>query len=76
MQKNVEDRNQITHFFFVKETSRTFLKSNYEVFIMNCIYKTNRYKIFLLIINDQISLHINFYVVFCFMMIETYSDYF
>ncbi len=37
-----DDRNQITHLFFVKATFQDFLKINYEVLIMNCIYKINR----------------------------------
>ena len=75
MQKNEEDRNQITHLFFVKGSSRTFLKSNYEVLIMDCTYKTNRYKMPLLIISGQTALHTNFYVAFCFMASETKFDY-
>ena len=42
---------------------------------MNVIYKTNRYKISLLIIIDVICLSIIFYVAFYFMKRENYSDY-
>jgi hypothetical protein len=42
---------------------------------MNCIYKTNKYKMFLFIISDQIALHKNFYVVFCFVTKEKQNDY-
>ena len=51
------------------------LLKNFEVLIMNCIYKTNKYKMFLLIIIDVISLNIIFYVEFCFMKDENFSDY-
>ncbi len=44
--------NQITHLFFFKESSQKILKVNYEVLIMNCIYKTNKYKMLLMIIFD------------------------
>jgi hypothetical protein len=37
-----DDRNQITHLFFVKETSQEVLKRNYEILMMNCTYKINR----------------------------------
>jgi hypothetical protein len=50
MQKDVETR--IVHFFFVKSISKILLKTNYEVLIMNCTYKTNRYKMSLLIISE------------------------
>jgi hypothetical protein len=75
MRKNKDDRNQITHLFFVKESSRSFLQFNYEMLIMNCIYKTNRFKMFFLIISDQTTLHTNFYVAFCFIMTKTSLDY-
>ncbi len=68
-------RNQINHFFFSKKSSQFILKANYEVLVMNCIYKTNKYKMSLFIISDQIALHKNFYVVFCFMTKEKQNDY-
>jgi hypothetical protein len=70
-----DDQSQITHLFFVKRTSQEVLKRNYEVLVMNCIYKINKYKMSLLIICDQTKLHINFYVVFCFMIKKKMSNY-
>ncbi len=67
--------NQVIHFFFAKKSSQSILKINYEVFIMNCIYKINRYKMSLMIIFDQIVLHKTFYVVFCFMTKKKQNDY-
>ena len=68
-------RNQITHLFFVRGTSQTLLKVNHEVLVMDCTYKTNRYKLPLLIISGQTALHTNFYVAFCFMAKEKQVDY-
>jgi hypothetical protein len=51
------------------------LKTNYEVLVMNCIYKINRYKFSLFIISEQTTLHSNFYAAFCFMKNETIVDY-
>jgi hypothetical protein len=73
MQK--DDENHITHLFFVKETSEIVLKINYKILIMNCIYKINRYKLSFLIINEQIAMHIIFYLTFCFMQREIIADY-
>ena len=67
--------NQISHLFFIKGSSQRILKTNYEVLVMDCTYKTNRYKMPLLIISGQTALHSNFYVAFCFMAKETTSDY-
>lgn len=43
------NRNQITHLFFTKRSQQEILKTNYEVLI-NITYKTNRFKIPLLVI--------------------------
>jgi hypothetical protein len=67
--------NQVTHLFFAKKSSQSILKINYEVLIMNCTYKINRYKMSLMIIFDQIVLHKIFYVVFCFMTKKKQNDY-
>jgi hypothetical protein len=63
------------HLFFSRESSQIILKTNYKVLIMNCIYKTNKYKMLLMIIFDQIALHKIFYVAFCFMTKEKQNDY-
>ncbi len=67
--------NQMFHLFFSRESSQTILKANYEMLIEDCTYKINKYKMFLMIIFDQIALHKTFYVVFCFMTKEKQNDY-
>lgn len=66
---------RLTHLFFFKEISQTLLKTNHEVLIIDCIYKTNRYKMPLLIITGQTALHKTFYVAFCFISKEKIQDY-
>jgi hypothetical protein len=73
-QKN--NHNQINHFFFFKESSHDILQSNFEILVLDCIYKTNKYKMLLLIIFEQIALHRNFYVTFCFMIRKKFDNYF
>ena len=73
MQKN--EKNQITHLFFMAKTSQKILKKNHEVLTMDCIYKTNRYKMPLLIISGQTALNTNFYVAFCFLHQKKSADY-
>jgi len=51
------------------------LVNYYEIILMNCIYKTNKYKMSLLIIIKVIVLNITFYVAFYFIKDENYSDY-
>jgi hypothetical protein len=73
LQKN--SNNQITHLFFIRESSQTILKNNYEILMLDCTYKINRYKMFLLMINEQIEMNKSFYVRFCFMTKEITSNY-
>ena len=42
---------------------------------MNCTYKTNQYKLPLLIINDVISINIMFYIIFAFQVKEMKENY-
>jgi len=51
------------------------LANYYKIILINCIYKTNKYKISLLIIIKIIVLNITFYVAFCFIKGENYSNY-
>ena len=52
-QMKQNDEHQVTHLFFVNEiTWVNLLRDNFEVIIMNCIYKINRFKMLLLIINE------------------------
>ncbi len=69
-------RDQITHlFFFSIRSSQIILKNNFEVLVMNCTYKINKYKMLLFIVSDQIALHKIFYVAFCFMTKKKQNDY-
>ena len=72
-QKNIKD--QIIHLFFARRSSQNVLQKNHEVLIMNCIYKTNRFKLSLLMISDQTILHSIFYVVFVFLVKKKIIDY-
>lgn len=63
----INDENQIVNLFFSKCITQTLLKANPKILVMNCIYKINRFKMPLLIIEEQIALHTIFYIVFCFM---------
>ena len=67
--------DHIIHLFFMRLTSQKLWLKNHEVLIMNFTYKTNRYKMLLLIIENQIVLNINFYVAFCFMAQKKVLDY-
>ncbi len=42
---------------------------------MDCMYKTNKYRMSFLLLCGQIALHVIFYVYFCFMIKGTIEDY-
>ena len=44
--------------------------------IINCIYKTNKYKFSLFIITNINVLKKSFYITFCFLIAKEYNDYF
>ncbi len=48
---------------------------NIEILIIDYIYKTNKYKISLIIIIEVIVLNITFYVEFYFIKRKNYNDY-
>ena len=61
---------KINHLFFMKKNIIEILKNNFEILLMNCIYKINKYKMFFLIIVKHIFLNIIFYVKFVFLINE------
>ena len=48
---------------------------NDEIMILNCIYKTNRYNMFLIVLTRTICLNISFYIEFVFFKNEKLSNY-
>lgn len=73
LQKDAE--NEITHLFFTKGTSQEILAKNHEILIIDCTYKTNRFKMPLMVISGQTALHTTFYVAFAFFAKEETPDY-
>ena len=71
----IDEIKRFQYLFFTSHCMQKLLIENFEIFIMNCIYKTNRYKIFFFIIVDVISLNNSFFVDFCFMKDENFNDY-
>lgn len=65
----------LEYLFFTPECCQKLLAEYYEVLIMDCTYKTNKYKMPLLIITGVTSSNTTFYVAFCFMKGETFEDY-
>ena len=71
--KNAID--QITHLFVSHSNLYSLLRANSYIFIMNCTYKTNQFKLLLLIICDITPLNITFYVGFVFQFEKKEKNY-
>ena len=67
--------NRLTHLFFAHEESLKLLALFPEVIIMDCTYKTNRFRMPLLNILGITSLHKNFWIGFCFLRNEAEPDF-
>jgi MULE transposase domain len=66
---------RITHVFFAHPDSLLLLKSHPDVLLMDCTYKTNRFKIPLLNIVGSTGLNTTFFVAFVFLSQETTPNY-
>ncbi|XP_004305076.1 PREDICTED: protein FAR-RED ELONGATED HYPOCOTYL 3-like [Fragaria vesca subsp. vesca] len=74
---NIEyDQNgRLTHLMFAHPLSIALTKSYMNVFVMDCTYKTNKYKMPLLDIVGVTSFNTSFYSCFVFMQKEEEEDY-
>ena len=72
-EKNKLDK--IIKLFFSQLSYSNLLKLNSKILLINCTYKTNCYKMLLLIIVEVISLNIIFYIEFYFMSAKKTANY-
>ena len=61
--------------FFINKQMIEVLCKNFEVLIMNCTYKTNKYKMFLLTIIKHIVIDFTFIINFVFLIKKTANYY-
>ncbi|KAF7147655.1 hypothetical protein RHSIM_Rhsim03G0114700 [Rhododendron simsii] len=70
-----DGNGRLTHLFFAHPSSIALTKSYPYVFVMDCTYKTNKYKMPLLDIVGVSSFNGSFYSCFAFMQKEEEGDY-
>ena len=68
-------KNHVKRLFFVKIFFQNITKMNSKIYFIDCIYKTNQYRLFLCIIIDVTFLNIIFYVAFCFLSKKNTNNY-
>lgn len=66
---------RLQRLFFAKKSFGKILRINWEVLLMDCTYKTNRYRMPLCIISGVTGLNTSFYIGFAFLSSETSADY-
>lgn len=74
-EKKLDADGKVTHLFFCHRESLELLRNNHEAILMDCTYKTNRYKIPLLLIQGVTLMHTSFTIGYCFMESETQEDF-
>ena len=62
-----DEIKRLRKFFFVNNDVKKILCKNFEIFVMNCIYKINKYDMSLMIIMSHIAINISFYIDFAFL---------
>ena len=65
----------ITHLFFSKPSAHLFIKQFWSVILMDCTYKTNKYKMPLLVIIGVTNLNTTYYLAFCLLRQEESDDF-
>ena len=70
-----EKINQVRRLFFVNKHVKEMLCKNFEIIVMNCIYKTNKYKMSLLVIMSHTALSTSFYIDFAFLESEKEKNF-
>jgi MULE transposase domain len=67
--------NRITHLFFTYPKSVEMLNLYPDLILLDCTYKTNRFKLFLLNIVGSTCLNTTFYIAFCFFKYKDKESY-
>ena len=66
---------KVEYLFFCNKASKKMLLHNEKTLILNCIYKTNRYHMSLIIETEVTDLNTFFFVDMCFLKSEKLDDY-
>lgn len=70
-----DDSNRLTHLLFIKKSCLELFKQHHDIILLDCTYKTNRYRMPLLNMAFVTNLHTTVNLGFGFMIRERESDY-
>lgn len=71
----LDRKGRVEYLYFVNKSSKETLAANGEVLILDCTYKTNRYRMPLAIMTGVTDLNTSFYASLCFLKGEDLEDY-
>ncbi len=74
-QVKTDNQGHITHLYFAERNNLALYKRYPEVLLLDCIYKTNRFKMPLLNMVEMTGLNTTFYVAFAFVRTEQEEDF-
>ena len=66
---------EMKYLFWINKISMNIFKTNDEIIILDCTYKTNRYNMFLIILIEITCFNISFYFDMCFLKNEIVKNY-
>src|ERR1051326_3709408 len=72
----LDSQNRLQNLFFAHQKSIEIYRANFDVLIMDCTYRTNRYNLPLLHIIGSTNMSTYFTIGFCFIRVEEQLDYF
>lgn len=70
-----DDKDRIKQLFFAKVLSQKIVKYNHKVLLINTTYKTNKYKMPLIIISRAMLLNTSYYIAFVYIFKEKFEVY-
>lgn len=73
--QKLDRKGRVEHLFFINTASKEMIKAYGELLILDCTYKTNRYRMPLAIMTEVTDLNTSFYAGMCFMKGEDLEDY-
>ena len=66
---------RLRRLFFVNNDVKKILRKNFEILVMNCIYKINKYDMSLMIIMSHTAIDTSFYIGFAFLEKKKQKDF-
>jgi hypothetical protein len=71
-----DNENRLQNLFFMHQKQKYLFRAHPDILMMDCTYRTNRFRVPLLHIVGRTNLNTTFSIGFCFLRTETIEDYY